>query len=348
MIHILLYLILRYVTLFPVALIPALSWAVFGLLSTSLFIYYKPVGADYVFTPLALAYIYWTAYRRDSWGGLVSAVAGSLLPLVGAPFVGTQLAEVMSGAIFLFWYTIITFFSIAGNFLSAWALYAFWAGYTSGLFFVVSILYGFVAGFLGGLLLNGFSMYVSFVTSTSRQIIHRVLHSLPPGVMALAALPVSTFFAAAEVFVAFGLVFLVANYAIGFFTASFMIAVTLGSIPTLFFPGLGAIGAAKVSADVGSYLVGMMMARAWHRLEGTIVSPAVMFGATVAYVAEFLSPASVLTLAMSLLLSRRRGHEAYTWIAVALMAYAFYFLIGLVPRAWTILLGAPTPWTRPA
>jgi len=90
------------------------------------------------------------------------------------------------------------------------------------------------------------------------------------------------------------------------------------------------------------------MARAWHRLEGTIVSPAVMFGATVAYVAEFLSPASVLTLAMSLLLSRRRGHEAYTWIAVALMAYAFYFLIGLVPRAWTILLGAPTPWTRPA
>jgi len=196
-------------------------------------------------------------------------------------------------------------------------------------------------------LLNGFSMYVSFVTSTSRQIIHRVLHNLPPGVMALAALPVSTFFAAAEVFVAFSLVFLVANFALGFFTASLMIAVLLGLTPIFFFPGLGAIGAAKVAGDVGAYIVGTLMARAWHRLEGTIVSPSVMFGATVAYAAGFLSPAGILTLAMALLLSRRRGHEAYTWIAVALMAYAFYFLIGLVPRAWTILLGAPTPWTRP-
>jgi hypothetical protein len=347
MINILLYLITRYLTLFPVALIPGLSWAVFGLLSTSLFIYYPPVGADYVFTPIALAYIYWTAYRRDSWGGLVSAVSGSLLGLVGAPVAGHTLAEILAGAIFVFWYTIVVFFDIAGNFLAAWAIYAFWAGYTSGLFFVLSILFGFVTGFLGGILLNGFSMYISFVTSTTRQLVHRMLHNLPPGVMALAALPVSTFFAAAEVFVAFSLVFLVANFALGFFTASFLIAVMLGSIPTFFFPGLGAIGAAKVAADVGSYIVGMLMARAWHRLEGTIVSPGVMFGAMVAYAAEFLSPASILTIAMALLLSRRRGHEAYTWIAVALMSYAFFFLIGLVPRAWTILIGAPMPWTRP-
>jgi len=347
MISILLYLILRYLTLFPVALLPGLSWAVFGLLSTSLFIYYKPVGADYVFTPIGLAYIYWTAYRRDGWGGLVSAVAGSLLGLVGAPVAGYTLAEILASAIFVFWYAIIMFFDIAGNFLNAWAFYAFWAGFTSGVYFFISILLGFVAGFLGGMLLNGFSMYVSFVTSTSRQIIHRVLHNLPPGVMALAALPVSTFFAAAEVFVAFSLVFLVANFALGFFTASLMIAVLLGLTPIFFFPGLGAIGAAKVAGDVGAYIVGTLMARAWHRLEGTIVSPSVMFGATVAYAAGFLSPAGILTLAMALLPSRRRGHEAYTWIAVALMAYAFYFLIGLVPRAWTILLGAPTPWTRP-
>ena len=348
MINILLYLILRYVALFPVALIPALSWAVFGLMATSLFIYYPPVGADYVFVPIALVYIYMVAYRRDGWGGLVSAVAGSLLGLGGASIIGRELAEVLSGAISVFWYTIITLFDIAGRFLSSWAMYAFWAGYTVGVFLVVSILLGFVAGFISGMLLSGYSMYVSFVTSTSRQIIHRILHGLPPGVMALAALPVSTFFAATEVFVAFSLVFLVANYALGFFAASLLIAINLGLIPTLFFPGLGAIGAAKVAADVGSYIVGMLMARAWHRLEDTIVSPSAMFGAAVAYAAGFLSPAGTMTLAFALLLARRRGHAAYTWIAVAMMAYAFFFLIGLVPRAWSILIGAPTPWTRPA
>jgi len=346
MINILLYLIVRYVTLFPVALIPALTWAVYGLVATSLFVYYRPVGADYVFVPIALMYIYYSAYRRDGWGGLAAAVGGSLLGLIGAPIAKVTLAEVLAGAAFVFLYAIIALFNAALNFISMWSMYAFWIGFSVGSLLFVSFLFGFLAGFIAGMLLNGYSMYASFVTSASRQIIHKALHGLPPGVMALAALPASTFFAAAEVFVALSLIFLVGNYALGFLAGSMMTAIEW-SLLTLFFPGLSAIGAAKVAADAGAYVIGMMMARAWHRLEGSIASPSVMFGAMVAYAAGFLSPAGTMALAFALLLSRRRGHEAYTWIAVALIANAFFYLLGLVPRAWIIMAGSPLPWTQP-
>jgi len=346
MINILLYLIIRYVALFPVALIPGLSWAVFGAMATSLFAYFKPVGADYVFTPIALAYIYWTAYRRDGWGGLISAVGGSMLGLAGAPIAGPVLVEVLASAIFVFWYALIVIFDTALDFINAVAMFAFWAGLSAGLIFVLSILLGLLAGFVAGMLLNGYSMYVSFVTSASRQLIHKMLHNLPPGVMALAALPVSTFFAATEVFVALSLLFIAANYSLGFLAGSYLLSVQW-AIVFFFIPGVSVIGAIKAATDVGAHIIGMLMSRAWHRLEGSAVSPGVMFAAMVAYAAKFLSPASTFALAYALLLSRRRGHEAYTWLAASLMASAFFYIINVVPYAWFFIGGIPMPIIGP-
>jgi hypothetical protein len=76
-----------------------------------------------------------------------------------------------------------------------------------------------------------------------------------------------------------------------------------------------------------SYLIGLILSQFWHRIEMDAFSPAAWVAAVVAYFAGAGTPAMLMALSTALLLSSRRGHSAYTWIAVALSAHSFLTVV---------------------
>jgi len=346
----LLYAVLKYAAMVPLALLPAATWAVYGVAATSLYALYRPVGVDHAFVPVALAFICWSAYRRDGWPGLAAAGAGAALGLAGTAIGGEIAGALIAGAHEIFWTALREMLAAARNFLFAWSAFAFWSGFMAGMSLFTSVILGLAAGVMTGMTVSGLTMYVGFVTGTARRALHRMLHALPPGAMALGAIPAAAFFAACEAFVCIAVMYLAAIFGVGFLLGSMMGSLQLALygafIPFPFFPIWWvptAIAVAKTAADAGAYLAGLIISHFYHRMDAGMLSPAVLLSAILAYHAGFMSPAGLMCIAMALLLSRRFGHDAYLWIAVALMAHAFFALVGLVPGAAQIIGGAPLP-----
>jgi hypothetical protein len=301
--------LIRFIAYAPISIVPVLTWSVFTAVALSLYFYYKPMALDYIFTPVALAFIIYTAYRRDSWAGAAGAALGvaliSLLNWTG----------ILADASQLFWQVLTYLVAALWKFIAAWSLWIFLAGLLAGLLPFVSILFGVVSGLLTGFAISGVSLYISYVTNSAKRFIHRMTHRLPPGAMALTALPTASLIMAIEVAFAFIILIFAAVFAVGFLLGSL--------IGSALFP-------VKIAADGASYLVGLIISQFWHRIELDAFSPAAWLAAVVAYFADAGTPAMLMAVSTAALLSARRGYSAYTWIAVALSSHSFLTWIGAV------------------
>ena len=68
---------IRFIAYAPFSVVPVLTWSVFTAVSLSLYFYYKPMPLDYIFTPVAIAFIIHAAYKRDGWAGSAGAALGA-------------------------------------------------------------------------------------------------------------------------------------------------------------------------------------------------------------------------------------------------------------------------------
>jgi hypothetical protein len=300
---------IRFIAYVPVSVVPVLTWSVFTAVALSLYFYYKPMAVDYMFTPLAAAYIMYNAYKRDRWGGLAGAALGVVL------IPALSWAGVFADATQFFWSVLTYLLSALWQFVVAWAVYLFIAGLLAGLVPFASVVFGIISGIITGFAVSGVSLYISYVTNTAKRFIHKMTHRLPPGAMALVALPTASFAMAVEVALALIILAFAAVFSIGFLMGSL--------IGSALFP-------MKIAGDGISYLIGLILSQFWHKIELEAFSPAAWFATVVAYLANAGTPAAVMALATASLLSTRRGHAAYTWIAVALSAHSFLALLGLV------------------
>ena len=293
---------IRFVAYAPFSIVPVLTWSVFTAVALSLYFYYKPLALDYIFTPVAIAFIIHAAYKRDGWAGLAGAALGvALIPLL-------DWAGILADASQLFWSVLTYLVAALWQFITAWALWVFLAGLLAGLLPFVSVLFGVVSGLLTGFAVSGVSLYISYVTNTTKRLIHKMTHRLPPGAAALTALPAAALIMSIEVAVAFIILIFAAVFAVGF-----LIGALIGSAS---FP-------VKIAGDGAAYLIGLILSQFWHRIEGEAFSPAAWLATVLAYLANAGTPAMLMALSTALLLSTRRGHSAYTWIAVALSAHSF-------------------------
>ena len=292
---------IRFIVYAPFSVVPVLTWSVFTAVSLSLYFYYKPMPLDYIFTPVAIAFIIHTAYKRDRWAGLAGAALGTaLIPLL-------DWAGILADASQLFW-SVLTYLVVAlWQFITAWTPWIFFAGLLAGLLPFVSVLFGVVSGLLTGFAVSGVSLYISYVTNTTKRLIHKTTHRMPPGVAALTALPTAALVMAIEVALALIVLIFAVVFAVGFL---------IGSLVGSLFP-------AKIAGDGVAYLIGLVISQFWHRIELDAFSPAAWVAVIIAYFAGAGTPAMLMALSAALLLSARRGHSAYTWMAVALSAHSF-------------------------
>jgi hypothetical protein len=282
-----------------------LTWSVFTAVALSLYFYYKPMALDYIFTPVALAFIIYTAYKRDKWGGVAGAALGvALIPAL-------NWAGILADASQLFWGVLTYLVAALWQFIMAWSVWIFAAGLMAGLMPFVSVLFGIVSGLLTGFAVSGVSLYISYVTNSAKRFIHKITHVLPPGAAALTALPTAALIMAVEVALALIILVFAAVFAVGFIIGSI-----IGSALLPF----------KIAGDGVSYLIGLILSQFWHRIEMDAFSPAAWVATAVAYFAGAGTPAMLMALSTALLLSLRRGHSAYTWIAVALSVHSFLTL----------------------
>jgi hypothetical protein len=300
---------IRFIAYAPFSVVPVLTWAVFAAVALSLYFYYKPLALDYIFTPVALAFVIYTAYKRDGWAGSAGAALGvALIPLL-------DWAGILADASQLFWSVLTYLVAALWQFTMAWAVWIFVAGLFAGLLPFVSIIFGVVSGLLTGFAMSGVSLYISYVTNAAKRFIHKMTHRLPPGAAALTALPTAALIMAIEVALAFIILILAVAFAAGFLIGSL-----IGS--TIFL--------VKIAGDGAAYLIGLVISQFWHRIELDAFSPAAWMAAVVAYFANAGTPAMLMALSTASLLSTRRGHSAYTWMAVALSAHSFLAWIGAV------------------
>jgi len=301
--------LIRFIAYAPVSVVPVLTWSVFMAVALSLYFYYTPMALDYIFTPIAIAFIMYSAYRRDGWGG----VAGAALGIVMIPLLNW--AGILADASQLFWGTLTYLMASLSSFVIAWSMLIFLAGLFAGLMPFVSVVFAVVSGLLTGFAVSGVSLYISYVTNATKRFVHKLTHQLPPGAVALTALPTASLIMAIEV--ALALIILV-------FAVVFVIGFIIGSlIGSMLIP-------IKIAADGVSYLIGLVLSQFWHRIELEAFSPAAWLAAAVAYVAKAGTPAMLMAVSVALLLSSRRGYSAYTWIAVALSVHAYFAAIGAV------------------
>ena len=294
---------IRFIAYAPISVVPVLTWAVFAAVAFSLYFYYKPMPLDYIVTPITAAFIIYTAYRRDGWTG----VAGTALGILLIPVLSW--AGILADASNIFWEMLVYLVEALWNFVMGWALIVFAAGVLAGLSPFVSIIFGLVAGLFTGLAISGVSMYISFVTNNIKRFIHRITFRLPPGAMALIALPAASLVMAIEVALAILIMSLV-----GVFVAGYLIGSAIGFAFMWF----------MAPANGLAYLIGLVLTQFWHRIEGDAFSPAAWFATALAYAAGAGTPAMLMAAATAMLLTPRYGKSAYTWMAVALSVHAFY------------------------
>ena len=324
--------ILMFVAMVPAAVFPVLTWTVYGAVATSLYSLWRPGTLDYVLAPIALAYIAVEAFRRDRWAGLAGLAAGAAYGMIASDFA----RMIVWDALYAFFVFLVQLFIAVENYLWAWGLILFMMGVQAGYLLLISIFLAFGAGLFTGFLLSGLSAYVSYLTGTARLLLHGLARRLPPGAMALAALPVAAFTAATEVLAAMVTLYLAFMLTFGFFIGVFIGTITLLVGFFFFFFGFffALLFLGKPATDVGAYIVGILISKFWHRLEHPVLSPAVLLAVILAYATKVASPALLMVASYALLLSRRRGHEAYTWIATALTAHVALTILYLMPAVW--------------
>ncbi len=297
---------IKFLAYVPFSLLPVLSWSVFMAVDLSLYFYYEPKVLDYIFTPIAVAYIMYAAYKADRWGGLAGAALGVVLIPV------FNWAGILADVSQFFWSVLGYLVGALMNFVFAWILWMFVAGLFAGLMPFISIVFGVVAGLMTGFAISGVSMYITFITSSVRKLVHKLTERLPPGAMALTALPTAALVMAVEV----ALVMVILTFAL-IFAIGFLIGSMIGSF---YFP-------VKLAGDGTAFLIGLVISKFWHRLEIEAFSPAAWAAVLVAYAAGVGTPAMVMALAVPMLLSNLYGYKAYTWIAVALSVHAYIKLV---------------------
>jgi hypothetical protein len=276
---------------------------VFTAVAFSLYFYYRPMPLDYIVTPITAAFIIYSAYRRDGWPGVAGAALGILLIFV-LNWVG-----ILADASNIFWGVLAYLVEKLWNFIMGWALFMFVAGVLAGLAPFVSIIFGLVAGLVTGLSLSGVSMYISFITNNIKRFIHRMTFRLPPGAMALIALPTASLVMAIEVALAILIMSLV-----GVFVAGYLIGSAVGHAFMWY----------MAPANGLAYLIGLVLTQFWHRIEGDAFSPVAWFAAVMALRSGVGTPAMLMAMATAMLLTPRYGKSAYTWMAVALSVHALY------------------------
>jgi len=300
---------IRFIAYAPFSVVPVLTWSVFTAVSLSLYFYYKPMPLDYIFTPVAVAYVIYAAYKRDGWAGSAGAALGA------AVVPAMSWAGILADASQFFWSVLTYLVAALWQFTMAWAAPVFIAGLLAGLLPYVSIIFGVVAGLVVGFSISGVSMYIEFITSSVKKLIHKFTEQLPPGAQALTALPTAALVMAVEVSLAMIILIFALLFAVGFL---------IGSVIGIY------IAQIKVAADGAAFIIGLVISNFWHKMHMEAFSPAAWLAVALAYVAGVGTPALVLALSTPTLLSRMHGYKAYTWMAVALSVHSFLAWIGAV------------------
>jgi hypothetical protein len=292
--------LVKYIAQVPFSIVPVATWAVFALVMLSLYQYYPVAGIDYIVLPVALGFVFMTAYRRDRWAGVAGVAAGIAL------LAAFNMLNIVVSATDIFWQIVFQpLASVLIYIISASAAYLFIL-FILMLIPIVNIIIGLIAGVLAGFLLSGSSMLASYINSSLVRFIHKMIYNLPPGAMALAALPAAATAGALQT----TLMIVLAGLAFAL-TVVTLLAAAIGSLVFGF----------DVAAGL-SFAVGMIITTFWHKLDYDIMSPAVIVATIIATVAGFATPATRMAISVARLLSSRRGHKADMWIAAALIAHS--------------------------
>jgi len=297
---------IKFIAYVPFSIVPVVTWSVFTAVALSLYFYYPPMMLDYIFTPIALAFIMYSAYRRDGWGGVAGAALGiALVPMLN--WMG-----MLADATALFFHVFVYLAASLIAFTLVWGGLVFTAGFFAGLVPLLSIIFGLLGGLILGFALSGVSMYISYVTGTIRRFIYKITSRLPPGAMALTAIPTAALVAAIEllfvmIIIAFAILFI-----IGYFLGT-LVSVIVASV--------------TITLNSVSFLIGIIISQFWHRIEYEAFSPAVFMAVIVAFFTFAATPAMIMALSTASLLTPRQGYRAYTWIAVALTVHAMLYAV---------------------
>jgi len=292
--------LVKYIAQIPFSIVPVATWAVFALVMLSLYQYYPVAGIDYIVLPVALGFVFMTAYRRDRWAGVAGVAAGIALLAV------FDMLNIVVSAADIFWQIVFQpLASVLIYIISASAAYLFIL-FIIMLIPIVNIIIGLIAGVLAGLLISGSSMLASYINSSLVRFIHKMVHNLPPGAMALAALPAAATAGALQTM----LMIMLAGLAFAL-TIVTLLAAAIGSL----------IFGFNIVASL-AFAIGMIITTFWHKLDYDIMSPAVIAAVVVATFSGFATPATLMAISVALLLSTRRGHKAYMWIASALIVHS--------------------------
>jgi hypothetical protein len=304
--------IMKYAAYYPVAFIPVLTWTVYVIVALSGYFILHEAGTpalrpmDYIIVSIAVAFFTFKAYESDRWAGVVGAALG--LALFGASnFI--DVSYLFSSALSIFLSAASVLLSSIADTVIAVFVYAFFAGIAFTMIPVFGTVAALVAGLVIGLLASALSTYYEFVARAISQSIHKVFHRLPPGAMALAALAASMVNAAIEVVIFILYLALTLGISIGIILGSLILKILL--LP------LG------ITVPV-AYITGLVLSFFLHRTYSE--TPLIIIAALSMLVADAIgiaSAASSLTLAYMMLLSKRRGHRAYTFIAASVFAISY-------------------------
>jgi len=274
----------------PLAFLPGITWAV--VTWTALDVYqlfgFELMLVDYIVAPLLLMYIIYLAWKRDSWAGLVGAVMGIVLSLVGesigmsaAAFVVEEFGSVIMWAVFI---------------ASEYMLMMFIIGLVAGVFAPLTAL---VSGAMA-LMIYAYNTYVDYLLEVAYRAVHRATHELHAGVHVLAGVGAAAVLGVLDAAMATFMLLL-----IGAYTAGVLIA-----------------GALSWGLSIVIHAISIGLAVVASR---SLYHYAIFSFAVSAVVMHYLHIASVgagWLAAVVLLFSRRWGHVGYSALAASAAAAA--------------------------
>jgi hypothetical protein len=289
--------IVTYATLTPLAVVPVVTWSVFAYIAFKEIATARPL--DYIIYAAAAVGVVAGAWRRDRYAGVLGVLAGiagayaisgydpSSLFVKAADAVSTYATHQLKGLML----TIMTL--------------AFVGTLIPGVGIVIAFILGFILGIIGG----GITRIADMVHDIVGRNLHRLFSEGPPGVMALTAAPIAAVYFMIELMPFAFWIWATIMIAIG-------IVMGVAVIAALFGP-LGWINIAAPVAFASALVLAHQMVRGvWAAYSSIATAMAYI----IADVFGLASWGSLLAGAYSLLVSRRRGHVAYSYIAGAYTA----------------------------
>lgn len=294
----------------PLAFVPVLTWTV--VTWTALGVYqlfdFKLMLVDYVVAPLALMYIIYFAWKKDSWGGLAGAVMGVAIALAGKTIGITSVAAIVveEMAAVILW---------AISMVSKYMFGMFILGLIAGVFTPLTVL---ISGIMA-LIVYAYNTYVDYLLEMGYRAVHRATQDLQAGVHVLAGVGAAAVLGVIDVAMATAMFLLIGAYTLGVIISGSLVGWLTGTLSLVFHAialGLSvAASRSKYHYVIASYVVSIV----------------------VTHLVGIASAGIGWLTAVALLFSRRYGHAGYFMLAASAAAAA---VVLRIDEIWHMIISS--------